>query len=351
VRAPAAFLLLVLAAAAPALGDRTTAEFFTSRGETALKAKSWEEAEGHYRRAMEEDPTFLPARHGLAQALLGSGRTPAGIEELRSFLAAVGADASAPAEWKSLAAKAEKQLADVDVSGAEFRRILDRFADDYTALARKWTAKDARTADAAARRALLLRPGDRAAEEIVEKLGGSAKGPPVVVFNGADLDGWEHAKFPQWQVMNGVIIGDTMDGAYEARSPSTFEGDFDVRAEIRMVEERPDDPMPALLVAWKGNYDYYGVGLINRKIYVHERNGEHEFREVVKLTVSEFTGTLDPAGWNLYEVRLRGKEIAVFVNGTEVSREPRPPSRTGGFVALLIQDGKAAYRKIEVQPR
>ncbi len=351
-RAPAVLAALVLLlAGAEALADRTAAEFFASRAETSLKAKAWDEAEGHYRRALEEDGTFLPARHGLAQALLGSGRTDDGVTELRAFVAAVEAAGDAPPEWKALGARAAKQLVDVDVAGTELRKILDRYADDLLALARKWAVKDARTADVAVRRVLEIRPGDRAAAELLEKLGGSAKGPAVQVFNGTDLKGWEHARFPQWQVENGLIIGDTIEGAYQVRSEGTFDGDYDVRAEIRMLEERQDDPMAALLVGWKGSYDHYGAGLINRKLYVYERLGEHEFRDVVKITLSEFPGTCDPAGWNLWEIRLRGKEVAVFVNGTELSREPLTAERRKGFVALTIQDGKASFRKIEVQPR
>lgn len=350
-RRPLLALALLLAVAATARADRATAEFFAGRGEQALKAKTWEEAEKMYRRSLEEDATYLPARHGLAQALLGSGRTGPGIEELRAFTAAVNAAADAPADWKALAAKATKQLADVDVSGAELKKILDRYADEFGALARKWAAKDRATAELAARRVLLLRPGDAGAEEVLKQMGGAAKGPVVPLFNGTNLTNWEKGGFPQWQVQEGLVIAEASDGAYVIRSQKEFSGDFDVRCEIRMIEERGVDPLASVLATWKSDYDYYGVGLLNRKLYVHERVAESDSRVVARVTPSEFKGNFEPLGWNQWEVRFRGNEVAVFLNGTELSREPRPAKRDKGFVALMIQVAKAAFRGVEVLPR
>ena len=43
-------------------------------------------------------------------------------------------------------AKAEKQLQTIDASGADLQKLLDRWADELAALARKAMAKDPTTA-------------------------------------------------------------------------------------------------------------------------------------------------------------------------------------------------------------
>ena len=47
-------------------------------------------------------------------------------------------------------------------------------------------------------------------------------------------------------------------------------------------------------------------------------------------------------------IRYRGDEIVMAVNGREVSRGPRPDARKKGYVGLLAQECRAAYRRVEV---
>src|SRR5262245_63548442 len=100
---------LLVCLAATAFADRETALFSTKRAEKSLAAKKFDEAESLYRKALEEDGTYLPAHYGLAQALVGLGRSGPAIEELRRFLDGAKADAALPADWKALVPKAEKQ--------------------------------------------------------------------------------------------------------------------------------------------------------------------------------------------------------------------------------------------------
>ncbi len=344
-------VLALLLAAAPALADRQAAEFFAGRGEKALQAKDFAQAGEQYLRALQEDPSFHPARYGLAQALLWSGKPGEGTEALRKFAADVKGDPAAPAEWKALAARAEKQLQEADASGAEIQRIVDRYADDLTALARKWIAKDPVTAERAARRVLALRPGDRSAAEVLEKCGFSAKGPPVPLFNGADLQGWEQARFPVWQVVEGVLIGDRRDGASICWNPRESSGDFDVRVDARFVEERTGDPMLALLCCLHADYDYYCFGVLNRRVIFFEGQGAGKRRDIADLSLSETKAAFDVAGWNSFEVRMRGEEAQALVNGVVVARDRRPATRRTGFSGLYVQDARVAYRRLDVQPR
>lgn len=345
-----ALLVAVALAASVAFADRQSALYFSGRADKALQGKDYAGAEENYRRAITEDPAFHPARYGLAQALLGLGRSGAAIEELRKFVADVKADGAAPADWKALLAKAEKQFADMDASTAEIQRLVDKYADDLIALARKWAAKDADIAERAARRALLLRPGDTQAAELVSKVDEAAKGAPVQLFNGFDLKNWEKAEFPTWQILNDVIVADVRGGSRDIRTQRSFDGDFDVVMEARISQEKlGEDTMIALLAGYKGDADFEGVGVINKKVYFFDRTAEKEKRIITKTPITDWKAPFDLAEWNTYELRFRADKITALINGEVVGEDARTERRASGFIALYAQAATVSFRNVRLQ--
>jgi tetratricopeptide (TPR) repeat protein len=345
---PVAVLLL---AAVAALGDRKSAEFFSGRGDKALQGKDFAGAEEQFRRALQEDPAFVPARFGHAQALLGLARPAGAVTDLMKVVADVKADAAAPPDWKALAARAEKQLQELDASDAEFQKILDRHADDLVALARKWAGKDPAISERAARRALEVRPGDTAAEEILAKVDALPKGAPIQLFNGVDLKNWDRVEFPFWQVREGFIFGEVREGSKQLRTLEEFTGDYEVRMEARLVEERVgQDAMLQLLAGYRGEYDYVAIGLINRKVYFVDRTGDREKRILAaKTPIAEWKAPFDPTQFAVYTLRFHGEEVAAFVNGEAVGTDKRAERRMGGFIGIYAQGATVAFRKVEVQ--
>lgn len=341
---------LLLAAAAAAHADRQTAEFFNGRGDKALQAKDWAGAEEQYGRALKEDASFLPARFGHAQALLALSRPAAAILELNKVVADVKSDPASPAEWKAMAAKAEKQLQEMDAAAAELQKIVDRYADDLLALARKWQAKDPEIAERSVRRILNLRPGDKAAEEILEKVDHVPKGLPLQLFNGVDLKNWYSVEFPFFQVKGNVILAESPEGSREIRSLEEFTGDYEVRVEARLVSERAGrDPMVQLMAGYRGATDYVGVGLINRKVYFVDRTDTAQKRILVKTPMAEWKAPFDPAQWATYVLRMEGDQVTALINGEVVGTDKRNERRMGGFISIYAQSATVEFRKVEVQ--
>src|SRR5687768_11941422 len=99
--------------------DRETAEFIAQRAEKALAARSWQEAERLFRKALEEDGTLLSARAGLGETLIGAGERAAGIAELRQFVEEAGPVAAAPPALAGVLARAKKRLTELDTLGTE----------------------------------------------------------------------------------------------------------------------------------------------------------------------------------------------------------------------------------------
>jgi tetratricopeptide (TPR) repeat protein len=340
-------IALLLASVAPA--DRETAQFAAGRADKALAAKKWDEAESLYRKALEEDGTFLPAHYGLAQALLGAGKSAPGVEELRAFVDGVHAATSAPADWKALAAKAEKQMLGVDAAGAALQKIEDGYADALVELGRQWMTKDPVIAERALRRALKVKPGNPKAAELLEKMGKSANADVIDLFDGKSLNGWVSANAPEWQVVDGNLVGTAKDSTFGCRSERSFQGDFDVHFEAKLLEEYGGKTIFALTSCWKGDYDHYGVGFGRGKFWWFDFTGEGKNRTVADVAPTQMKKPFDPKEWNTYMLRYRGEEVTAFLNGEEIAKEARPERRKDGFVGILNQNGKVAFRKVQVE--
>ncbi|MCU0724406.1 MAG: DUF1080 domain-containing protein [Planctomycetes bacterium] len=346
-----AFALLALGPAASARADRETAEFQAGRADKALAGKKWAEAEDLYRKAIDEDPAYLPARHGLAQALLGAGRSASAIEELRAFVEAARALAPLPPEWKSTFAAAEKQLAGLDAAGSALAKIRDQYVSDLVGLAERWLAKDPELAERALRQALRLTPGHARAEQLLGKLGKSASHETVKLFDGKSLAGWQFANAPTWQVIDGELVGNVRDACMNIRSDRMFSGNFDVRIEVRIVETFAGPPMFALLPCWTGDYDHYSFGSLNGRVRWWDVTAEGVSREIVSMAPADFRKPFDPSVFNLFEYRFRAAEVETLLNGETVGREPRPENRKSGFIGLQVQNSRVAFREVSVDQR
>jgi tetratricopeptide (TPR) repeat protein len=343
-----ASVVLALLLAATALADRETAQFSASRGDKALAAKKFDEAEGLFQKALEEDATFLPAQYGLGQALIGQGKTAPAVDALRKFVADARATPSIAAEWKALLAKAEKQLTDLDAAGAAMQKVIDGYADNLAEFGQRWMTKDAPIAEKALRRALKLHPGHAKAAELLAKMGKSANSEVIELFNGKDLSTWDSANGPIWSVVDGELVVIARESAYGTRSLRSFEGDFDVIVEARQIESLPGLAVFAVTPGWKGEYDHYSFGCEAGKVTWNDETAERKDRAVPLSATSK---PFDAKEWNTFEIRLRGNEVTALVNGEVIGHEPRPESRRGGFVGLFVQDAKVAFRKVRVEVR
>ncbi|MCU0722480.1 MAG: DUF1080 domain-containing protein, partial [Planctomycetes bacterium] len=317
-----AFAALALAGPS-ALADREAAQLFATRAEKSLKAKEWDKAEEYYRRALEEDETFLPARAGLAEALVGGGKQAAGVEELRRLLADAEKGTPDPA-WTDLLAKAKKRLDEIDASGRALEKILDAYAAALLALAEKSLKEDPDIAERSLRRILRIRPEDKGATELLKMMGKSTARNAVSLFNGKNFDGWVGLTSPIWQVREGLIVGDVRDSSFTAHSEGFFKGDFDVAVEMKLLETYPGTALFTLLASYRGDYDYVSFGILNGRLMWEDYDKSPDGRVIFRSNPTDLKNPIKPEDWNLFELRFRGDTMVALCNGTEVAREPRP---------------------------
>lgn len=341
---------LVLLAGVSAHADRETAKFQAGRGDKALAAKKWDEAEAFYRKALEEDDTFALARWGIAQSLIGAGKSAAALEDLRAFVDAAKA-AGAPAEWKALQAKAERQLLEIDAAGAALQKITDDYVEGLVLLGERYAAKDPGVAERALRRALKLKPGHARAVATLQKMGKSAASETITLFDGQTLNGWDGANPPRWQVIDGALVGFVKDAGLGARSLQIFEGNFDVRVEMKVLEEYPGPRLASLAPCWTSATNYYQLGVLTNKLMFWDTTSEDQDREIANVLPSNLKKPFDLTDWTAFELRFRAKEVTALVNGEVIATDERPAHRQGGFVGLRVQNCKVAFRNVQVDRR
>jgi hypothetical protein len=345
-------LALALLGAPLAAADRETAQFLAQRGDKALQAKTWPEAESLYRRALDEDATFLPARYGLAEALVGAGQKGPGLVEMRRFVDEAAQLRPLPTAWGTLVAKARKRLVEIDAVGGELDRMIDGHVEALLALAKRWQEKDPTVAVQAVDLALRLRPGHAVAEKMKQELQRDL-GVVEALFNGKDLSGWTGMGRDVWVVRDGILEGTPLpdlETAYLPRTETKFSGNFDVLMEAKIVEGGKI-PLFAIVAAMKADKDKLFFGMVKEDLCLWEYEGTKEYRERYARWQDNLEPKLDPSEWNVYELRFRAGKIHAVLNGKELFDYDRPASRDGGFVGLQLQDCKVAVKRVEIVRR
>lgn len=167
--------------------------------------------------------------------------------------------------------------------------------------------------------------------------------PPIVLFNGHDLSGWE-GNLSVWRVQDGVIVGGSLEGNPRNEYLTTTRRfkNFVLRLEYKLV----------------GTEGFINSGLQFRCVRIaqpaHEIIGYeadigmgHTGTLVDKSRAQKFLARADaaqikrlerPGEWNHYEIRARGGHIELYLNGerTVTYDENVPGSPTEGLIALQI---------------
>jgi tetratricopeptide (TPR) repeat protein len=344
----------VAASAASLHADPDVARAALESGRNALTRKDWPAAVLSFQRALEEEPTLVEARMGLAEAHAGAGRRPEAAQALRDALERLEAVGTLPADQLALYTRARKRLAELSSEDAALDVLVRKHADALVALGTKWAAKDAAAAGDAIRAALRLAPDHPKAGAALAKAGEAASRAPVALFNGRDTSGWTGAG-SQWRVEAGALVGDVPDGAYALTSQERYKGDFDVLVEASELEVYPRSGPTffALKAPWTDDRHWSSLGCLRGALVWRDAWGssEAEQRDVLDVPYAKVRAGITPRTWLTYELRFRGGQMFALIDGKEVARAPRRDDRAEGHVVLVVQNCKVAFRRIEITQR
>ncbi|MFO0934204.1 MAG: family 16 glycoside hydrolase [Planctomycetota bacterium] len=342
---------LLIASAGASFADRASADFYVQRGEKALREKDWATATEQLQKAIEEDERHVQAHGALGEALLGAGDRAAGLAALRKAVAIAEDTKPLPPGWVAPLARFRKRLAEIDTAGVALDRLVDKYVSDLLSFGERWAAKDFETVSVAVKELRRLRPGDPRVKTLGAKVEKAEAASWVPLFNGKDKTGWLWLDAREWFVASGSLVGDVEQKAMIAKSKESYAGDFDLRAEVRIVKRYGPGASFGLLGAFKGDADHASLGILGEHLLYEEVTGPRVVDKKLEVKPGAATPPFDPEQWNVYELRFRGEEIVVAVNGTVLGKYPRPPARDRGEVGIRIQHVIAHFRRIEVRPR
>ena len=340
----APWVIAVLFAEPAHAGDRKAAEASCAEGERGLREKAWTEAEAAYRKALVEEPGFPPARVGLAETLAASGRLAEAGLELQSLAADLKA-APSP-EWKELAETAEKRLASLRSILTPLRKIVDVYAKEVAALAKKGQSRDAWASVQGLSQVLTMAPDHKEASSLLGKLQKASPARTVVVFNGLDLGNWTYVVAPQWQCREGVILAEASESASFLMSTDYFRGDFDLRAEFRLDESKAEPPHLALCAA-RDAWNRFNLGIYAGHLVFSETVQNKTQDPIGSAARDSFKRPVDFAQWNSFEIRVREKEVVAVFNGEEFARQALTGPRLEGYAGIVMQNCKGRIRIVE----
>jgi hypothetical protein len=346
-----AALLLLGGVPAPALADRATADFYAQRGEKALLAQDWAGAQEQFRKAIAEDGDHLPGHLGLAEAFLGAGSTADGLAALRRAVEVAESLKPLPAAWTSAASRARRRLAEVDVSGAQLERTIDRYVADLLSFADRWTAKDLDAAALALAEAQRLRPDHSRAKAVAAKIAKADEASWVSLWDGVDKAGWDGLDREEWKVIGGEMRGEVGETPLLLKA-KTLSGDHDVRVVARILDGAMEGPARMMLLfPWTSDAPYAAFGVEDGHLVWREEQGKVQREPRLRMPLAEVPSPFDPAGLNVYEMRFRGDEVVALVNKKVVGTFPRSKDRGTGQLALRVQDVRASFLRVEVRSR
>lgn len=349
----AAALLSTLRADA---GDDVVAQAAYDAGNEALKGKYYAAAREKFERALEEDPQLVEAWCGIGLAQAGEGKEDEALASLRKGLGLL--EAVAPLEKSRLAMyeAALDKLGDLSSRDAELTKLMRKQADTLLGLGKKYASKDADAAAKALFQAIRLAPENTRVAKMIDDLKAEARGHSVSLMTGALKGMWSWIDPPEWSYEGGIISGDVKDAAMLVKSDRVWSGDYDVLVEARLVDTYPKAGAAffAVMPAWVKDTPTAKFGVLSGKVHWQDQMNpdDKDSTDLLDMPVQDVEGGgIDPKEWNTYEVRLRGRDMSVYVNGKKLAEAKRPKERTGGHVVLLVQLCKAEFRRVEVTPR
>jgi hypothetical protein len=188
-------------------------------------------------------------------------------------------------------------------------------------------------------------------------------GPPqaVSLFDGKTLDGWEGDKEKVWRVVDGAIVGGSMQGnprnefLTSAKSYSSFvlkleykivgtEGFVNGGVQIRSRRiPKPPNEM-------SGYQADIGAGM-SGSLYDESRRN----KMLVKADPELIKKTEKPGEWNTYEIRCEGLKVRLTLNGVQTVdyTETDEKLEQDGLIGLQIHGNckaEISFRNITIEP-
>jgi hypothetical protein len=169
---------------------------------------------------------------------------------------------------------------------------------------------------------------------------GQADAAWTTLFDGRNLDNWNHVGDANWQLVDGVVQADKGSGFLVSKTSYT---DFQMRVEFWVdvdansgVFLRMSDPQKIT------SSNSYEVNIVDKRPDMY---GTGAIVNVAKVSPVPQAG----GKWNTYEITAKGSHLTVTFNGTRTV-DVEDSKHASGPVGLQHAAGLVKFRKVQIRP-
>jgi hypothetical protein len=169
---------------------------------------------------------------------------------------------------------------------------------------------------------------------------GQADAAWITLFDGRNLDNWNHVGDANWQLVDGVVQADKGSGFLVSKTSYT---DFQMRVEFWVDADansgvflRMSDPQKIT------SSNSYEVNIVDKRPDMY---GTGAIVNVAKVSPVPQAG----GKWNTYEITAKGSHLTVTFNGTRTV-DVEDSKHASGPVGLQHAAGLVKFRKVQIRP-
>jgi len=344
-RRAAGLVLLLLAAAAHA--DEDSAQYFLGRAKEALAANNLDRARDFLAKSLSEREGYPPTLVAMAELAEREGRRQEAIRHLDACLAQRDRENLSAAEKEAMAA-AEKMLAGLDESRAEFAKLVADYCEDLAKLAH--STKDDGLAKSCWQAILAVDPENAEARNRVGNGGDAAADVPqgTPLFNGKNLSNWNGGP-PEWTVGGGILSGRIVAAATMIRPEKILKGDYSLVCELRVKDDLGEDPRCGVVFGVRGTHDHFGLWLWPDSWRLERHFDQSKWSDLQRYSYRRLSSRFKRTDWHVYKIRIEGKRVRCFVDDKQIMEFTGPDRELDGPVGLWIQDQSIEVRKFYLE--
>ena len=336
-------------------GDQEVAKFLFAKGETALRAKQYADAEGYFRRALEEHTPFPEASYGHGVTLAKLNRTQEAIAAYRACISAVSAAKKPTPKWKTASNRAMRALKKLRKDFAALDKLGKKHIRDLLTFAQKHAKANPRWARRAYETVLTIDPGNATATAKLGKLpaddsptrNGKKKSWGKPLIKAGDLGNWDPGKTSVWHIRGSVITGasDDHEGYINWLEDTSIGGDYELRIKFRLIREHGGRRTIGFFVG-DGRDTWWSIMLegAGTMSLIRYQDGRNSSVGVKTLDAVKWTS------WHTLKIEVKKEHAKLFLDdklGLELDVE-RGQKFAGKF-GLFIQAAKVEFKELELR--
>ena len=164
----------------------------------------------------------------------------------------------------------------------------------------------------------------------------------VTLFDGINLDQWNHIGDANWRLEDGVVVADKGSGYLVSKESYT---DFQLRVEFWVDE----DANSGIFIRCT-NPDKVGTDSAY-EVNIYDKRPDPSYGTGAIVNVAKVEPMPKAGGkWNVYEITAKGPQFTVILNGQKTVDGAQDSKFASGRIALQYGKGIVKFRKVAIKP-